>query len=81
MNRLVAILFNLQPDIWGTVIGMVLMLGGVLAVPFVDRSTHEPRGWTEAFDLRKRGWVFLAIGVFWVIMIAGVVTNAVSPIG
>jgi hypothetical protein len=81
MNRLVAILFNLQPDIWGTVIGMVLMLGGVLAVPFVDRAKHEPRGWAEAFNLRERGWAFLAIGVFWVIMIAGVVTNAVSPIG
>jgi quinol-cytochrome oxidoreductase complex cytochrome b subunit len=81
MNRLVAILFNLQPDIWGTVIGAVLMLGAVVAVPFVDRAKHEPRGWAEAFDLRQRGWVFLAIGVFWVIMIAGVVTNAVTPIG
>jgi hypothetical protein len=50
-------------------------------VPFIDRAKHEPRGWTEAFNLRQRGWAFFAIGVFWVIMIAGVVTNAVTPIG
>lgn len=81
MNRFVAIFFHMEPDIWGTVIGMVVMLGALLAVPFIDRAALVPRSWAEAFNLRQRGWAFLAIAVFWVVMIVGVVTNAVTPVG
>jgi quinol-cytochrome oxidoreductase complex cytochrome b subunit len=81
MNRFVVIAFGLEPDIWGTVIGMVLITAALLVVPFVDRSDHEPATWGEAFDLRKRGWAFLAIVVFWTVMVVGVVTNAVTPVG
>jgi ubiquinol-cytochrome c reductase cytochrome b subunit len=81
MNRFVSICCNFEPDIWGTVIGMVVMLGALIAIPFVDRSTHEPRSWTEAFDLRRRGVVFGLLALFWVTLIVGTVTNAVTPVG
>jgi len=81
MNRFVTIAFKLEPDIWGTVIGMVIMLGALVLVPYVDRLRAEPRGWAQAFDLRTRGWAFLLIALFWVTMIIGTVINAVSPVG
>jgi quinol-cytochrome oxidoreductase complex cytochrome b subunit len=81
MNRFVTIAFDLEPDIWGTVIGMAIMLGTLVFIPFVDRIRGEPRGWAQAFDLRTRGWAFLLIALFWVTMIIGTVTNAVSPVG
>ena len=81
MNRFVAIVFHLEPDIWGTVIGMLIMLGTLIAIPFVDRLRHEPHSWREAFNLRKRGVAFGLITLFWVTMIIGTVTNAVTPVG
>ena len=41
----------------------------------------EPASWDEAFDLRQRGWAFLLMGIFWVTMITGVLTNAITPVG
>jgi quinol-cytochrome oxidoreductase complex cytochrome b subunit len=81
MNRFVTLAFHLEPDIWGTVIGMVLMAGALVAIPYLDRGKLEPTSWAEAFSLRDRGWAFAAMGLFWVIMIVGVVTNAVTPVG
>lgn len=81
MNRFVALAFHLEPDIWGTVVGIMLMTVALLVVPFVDRSDHEPTSWGEALDLRQRGWAFLAMAVFWVTMITGVLTNAITPVG
>lgn len=69
---------GIEPDIWGTMVGMVLMLGALLAIPFVDRGSREPQGWAQAFDLRERGWAFLAMAIFWVVMIVGVVQNALA---
>jgi quinol-cytochrome oxidoreductase complex cytochrome b subunit len=81
MNRFVAIAFNLEPDIWGTVIAMLLMLGVLILIPFVDRSRREPRSWSETFDLRKRGWAFALMTLFWAVLIIGVITNQVTPVG
>lgn len=81
MNRFVAIAFGLDPDIWGTVIGMVLMAGALILVPYLDRGKTEPSGLVQAFNWRTRGWAFTAIAIFWITMIIGVVTNIVSPIG
>lgn len=81
MNRFVGIVFHLEPDIWGTVIGMVLMTAALVAVPFVDRGIVEPLTWGEAFDMRERKWAFVAMGLFWALMIIGVVTNAITPVG
>ncbi len=81
MNVFVNKVFNLSPDIWGTMIGMLLLLGSLVIIPFVDRGDHEPGNRQEAFDLRKRGWAFLAMGIFWLVMIVGVITNAIAGPG
>ncbi len=73
--------FGLKPDIWGTVIAMVLMLGALVVVPFVDREEKEPTSFKEAFDWHKRKWAFLAITLFWVVMILGIVQNIVAGPG
>ncbi len=75
MNVFVGEYLGIEPDIWGTVVGMALMTVALLVIPFVDRGKHAPRGWKEAFDLRQRGWAFLAMGIFWLVMILGAVTN------
>jgi menaquinol-cytochrome c reductase cytochrome b subunit len=82
MNRFVTIAFGLEPDIWGTIIGMVLMAAALIAIPFLDRGgATEPQSWREALSLRRRGWAYLAIVVFWVVLIIGTVTNIVTPKG
>jgi menaquinol-cytochrome c reductase cytochrome b subunit len=78
MNRFVGIL-GLEPDIWGTVIGMLLMTAALVAIPYVDRETMEPTSWGEA--VRKRSWAFAALGLFWIIMVIGVLTNIITPKG
>ncbi len=57
---------------------MVLVLGALLIIPFVDRSDHDPKDWHEAFDWRQRGFAFVAIVLFWVVMIIGIVQNAIA---
>jgi hypothetical protein len=47
----------------------------------VDRGTAEPQNWSEGLSLRRRGWAFAMMGLFWAIMIIGVVTNIVTPTG
>jgi quinol-cytochrome oxidoreductase complex cytochrome b subunit len=78
MNVFSEKVFGLNPDIWGTVIGMALMSIALLVIPLVDRGKVEPGNWRSAFDMRTRGWAFLAMLVFWVVMIIGVVTNIVT---
>jgi quinol-cytochrome oxidoreductase complex cytochrome b subunit len=75
MNVFFAEQFGIDPDIWGTIVGMVLMLGALVVIPFVDSGAHEPGNRHEAFDLRKRGLAFAAMGLFWLIMIVGVISN------
>lgn len=72
---------GITPDIWGTVVGMVLMTASLVAIPFLDRGNHEPGTTTEAFNWRQRGWAFAAMGLFWLIMIVGVIQNAVAGAG
>jgi ubiquinol-cytochrome c reductase cytochrome b subunit len=82
MNRFVTIAFNLEPDIWGTVMGIGLMTIALIAIPFLDRGgSAEPANWQQALSLRRRGWAFLAMAVFWAVLIIGTVTNIVTPKG
>jgi quinol-cytochrome oxidoreductase complex cytochrome b subunit len=81
MNVFVGEHLGIEPDIWGTMIGMALMLVSLFAIPFLDRSEHEPSNLGEAFDWRKRGWAFAAMAVFWLVMIIGVVQNYVARPG
>jgi len=79
--NIVAASLGIDPDIWGAAIGMVLMLGALLVIPFVDRGDHEPDSSAAAFNWRKRGWAFLAIGIFWLVMIVGVIQNTITKAG
>jgi cytochrome b6 len=79
--NIVAANLGIDPDIWGAVSAMILMLAVLLVIPFVDRGEHEPDSPAAAFNLRKRGWAFLAMGIFWVVMIVGVVQNALAEAG
>jgi quinol-cytochrome oxidoreductase complex cytochrome b subunit len=81
MNRFVAIAFHLEPDIWGTMVGMLLMTVALVVIPFVDRASSEPASWEEALSLRRRGWAYLLMALFWVILVIGSITNIVSPKG
>lgn len=80
MNIIVANL-GMDPDIWGTFIGMVLMLGALVAVPFLDRGSAEPQGWAAAFSLQKRGWAYAAVALFWVMLVAGMVASLITNAG
>jgi len=60
---------------------MTLMVLALLVIPFVDPGERAPVGRAEAFNLRKRGWAFLAMGIFWLVMIVGVVTNFFAGAG
>lgn len=73
--------FGIDPDIWGAVGAMLLMLVVLLVIPFVDRSEHEPDSTAAAFNLRKRGWAFLAMGIFWVVLAVGVVQSLLAEAG
>ena len=79
--NIIAANLGIDPDIWGTVIAMVVMLIALLVIPFVDRSEHEPESTSAAFSLRKRGFAFAAMIVFWVVLIVGVVQNAIAEAG
>ncbi len=81
MNVFVGEHLGIKPDIWGTMIGMVLMLVSLVAIPFLDRSKQEPSNRAEAFNWRLRGWAFVAMAIFWVVMIVGVVQNALAGAG
>ncbi len=75
MNVFVAEYLGIEPNIWGTVIGMVLMLGALVAVPFADKGKREPLSSGEAFDWKRRWLAFACIALFWIIFIIGVVQN------
>jgi len=81
LNRFVAIFFNLQPDIWGTVIGMGIIAVALVAIPYIDRGgSIEPKNWAEAMS-KKRGWAFFAMAAFWLVLIIGTITNMITPVG
>jgi quinol-cytochrome oxidoreductase complex cytochrome b subunit len=79
--NIVAANLGVDPDIWGAVFGMALLLGALVVIPFLDRAEHEPESRAAAFDLRQRGWAFLAMAVFWIVLILGVVQNALTEAG
>jgi hypothetical protein len=58
------------------------MAAALVAIPYLDRGgPYEPRNWDEALSLQRRGWAYLAIIVFWAIMIIGTITNLLTPVG
>lgn len=82
LNRFVTIFFHMSPDIWGTVIGMVIIALALIAIPYLDRGgSIEPKNWAEAMNWSKRGWAFAAMAIFWVVLIIGTITNLITPVG
>ncbi len=81
MNVFVGEHLGIEPDIWGTIVGMTLMLVALIAIPFLDRTDPEPANRAEAFSWRKRGWAFAAMAIFWLMMIIGIIQNAVAGAG
>jgi ubiquinol-cytochrome c reductase cytochrome b subunit len=81
MNVFFGTHLGIQPDIWGTMVGMVVMLGALLIIPFVDRAEVELDSARAAFSWRVRGWAFLAMGLFWLVLVVGVVQNALAGAG
>ena len=79
--NIVAANLGIDPDIWGALIGMGLLLLALAVIPFVDRGDSAPDSASAAFDLRKRGLAFLAMAVFWVVLIVGVVQNQITEAG
>ncbi len=79
--NIIAASLGVDPDIWGAIIAMAVMLVALLLIPFLDRGEHEPQSISEAFDLRKRGPAFIAMSVFGIVLLAGVVQNLVSEAG
>jgi quinol-cytochrome oxidoreductase complex cytochrome b subunit len=79
--NIIAANLGIAPDIWGAMVGMLLLLGTLLVIPFVDRADKEPDTPAAAFDWRKRGWAFLAMGIFWLVLIVGLLQNALRAEG
>ena len=79
--NIVAANLGIDPDIWGTVIVMALMLVLLLSIPFLDRGKKAPDSLAAAFDWRKRGFAFAAMGLFWVLLVVGLFVNAVTAEG
>ena len=81
MNVFVGEHLGVEPDIWGSIVGVILLTLALVAIPFLDRGQTEPGSRAEAFNMRKRGWAFAAMGLFWLILIIGIIQNAVSGAG
>ena len=79
--NIVAATLGIDPDIWGTVIAMAVMLGVLLLIPFLDRGLRAPLTRGEAFDWRKRGLAFAAMIIFWLILLVGLFENSVTAVG
>lgn len=81
MNVLFGENFGIEPDIWGTVFGMAAMTLALLAIPFLDNGRTQLTSWRETLDRRTRGWAWLAMGIFWLVLIVGMVRNFFAEAG
>ena len=79
--NIIAANLGIDPDIWGTVMVMLVMLAALLLIPFLDRGREAPATSREAFDWRKRGAAFVAMGLFWILLIVGLLQNLLTAEG
>ncbi len=79
--NIVAANLGIDPDIWGATVGIAVLLVALLLIPFLDGGSRAPDNAEEAFNLRKRGWAFLAMAIFWVVLIVGVLQNQLTEAG
>ena len=79
--NIIAASLGIDPDIWGAMIGMLVLLVPLLLIPFIDRGRHEPNSFSAAFNWRQRGWAFAAMAIFWIVLIAGVAESLFTEAG
>jgi quinol-cytochrome oxidoreductase complex cytochrome b subunit len=79
MNVFFAERLGIEPDIWGTMIGVILLFGTLILIPFVDPG-KEPENAQEAFS-RRRLPAFLLFALFWLIILVGTIQNIVAQAG
>jgi ubiquinol-cytochrome c reductase cytochrome b subunit len=79
--NIIAAHFGIDPDIWGAMVGMLVLLVALLVIPFLDRGDREPDSLAAAFNWRQRGLAFLAMGIFWIVLIAGVLQSLITQAG
>jgi quinol-cytochrome oxidoreductase complex cytochrome b subunit len=72
---------GIEPDIWGTVFGMAVMTVALVAIPFLDRGRTQLTSWHDALDRRTRGWAWVAMAVFWLVLVLGMVRNFIAEAG
>jgi quinol-cytochrome oxidoreductase complex cytochrome b subunit len=81
LNVFVGEHLGLEPDIWGTLIGIVVLFGALAIIPYVDPGENAPKNFKEVFDFKKRGYAYLAMAIFWLVFLVGVIQNMVAGAG
>jgi hypothetical protein len=79
MNVFFAERLGIELDIWGTMIGVILLFGALILIPFVDPG-KEPENAQEAFS-RRRLPAFALFVLFWLIILVGTIQNIVAQAG
>ena len=70
---------GIEPDIWGTMVGVILLFGALILIPFVDPG-KEPENVGEAFSLRRLP-AFALFALFWLIVLLGTIQNILAGAG
>jgi quinol-cytochrome oxidoreductase complex cytochrome b subunit len=70
---------GIEPDIWGTMVGVILLFGALILIPFVDPG-KEPENAREAFS-RRRLPAFALFVLFWLIILVGTIQNILAGAG
>ncbi|MDR3631099.1 MAG: cytochrome b N-terminal domain-containing protein [Desulfocapsaceae bacterium] len=81
LNVFVGEHLGLEPDIWGTVIGVVMLFVSLALIPYVDPGENAPKNFKEVFDFKKRGYAYLAMSIFWLVFLVGVIQNMLAGAG
>ncbi|HLN89657.1 MAG TPA: hypothetical protein VK253_06290, partial [Candidatus Binatia bacterium] len=71
---------GVEPDIWGAMTATVLFGLILLIIPFIDRG-KEPSDTSGVFSARKRIWAFVAMAIFWIIFVLGIILNTITAVG
>jgi len=70
---------GIEPDIWGTMVGVILLFGSLILIPFVDPG-KEPENSREAFSLRRLP-AFALFALFWLVILLGTIQNIFAQAG
>jgi len=60
---------------------MAVMTFAVVAISFLDLGRTQLTSWRDALDRRTRGWAWLAMTVFWLVLILRMLRNFIAEAG